>query len=190
MLFELSLWQKNLIRAILLIYFFLAFLFPLGQLAFWIGGEVSLTVIKECLRTVLQTLLIAGGGTVLIGALSLLMAFIYRYDLSPKEKFLSLFTKMGYAIPGSIVAIGVMSLYALWKIHFFGALALGALFVAYLIRFFPIAFEMQNRGYASVSRKLDWVSRSLGKTPSITFLKIHLPLLTPTLISSLVILLD
>ena len=188
-LFEISSWKKNLIKVILLIYFFFAFLFPLGQLAFWIGGEVSLTVMRECLKIVLHTLLIAIGATVLIGTLSLLMAFIYRYALSPKEKFLSLFTKMGYAIPGSIVAIGVMSLYALWKIHFFGALALGALFVAYLIRFFPIAFEMQNRGYASISQKLDWVSHSLGKTPFITFLKIHLPLLTPTLISSLVILL-
>ena len=181
-----SLWKKSLLGLILFIYFFFSILFPVGQLVFWMWGALLLEVNENYLVIVLQTLLVSIVVAILIGSLSLLMTFIYRVYFSSKEKFLTLFTKIGYAIPGSIIAISVMALYALGRFHFFGIFALVALFMAYLIRFFPIPFEMQNKRYESISKKLDWMSSSLGKSPFRTFLKVHFPLLAPALLSSFV----
>lgn len=45
-------------------------------------------------------------------------------------------TRIGYALPGSVVAIGMMSLFSLFGMNFYGGMALVALLMGYTLKFF------------------------------------------------------
>ncbi|NEO66740.1 MAG: iron ABC transporter permease, partial [Moorea sp. SIO4G2] len=98
---------------------------------------------------------------------------------------------MGYAIPGSVIAVGVlMPLGQLdntidsWMRATFG-LSTGLLFsgtiialvYAYLVRFLAISFNTVESSLGKIKPSLDDASRSLGYGPTLTLIKVHAPLM-------------
>ncbi|NEO72578.1 iron ABC transporter permease [Moorena sp. SIO3H5] len=98
---------------------------------------------------------------------------------------------MGYAIPGSVIAVGVlMPLGQLdntidsWMRASFG-LSTGLLFsgtiialvYAYLVRFLAISFNTVESSLGKIKPSLDDASRSLGYGPTLTLIKVHAPLM-------------
>ena len=180
-------WAMTIVLLLLSIYFFFSFVFPIGQLLIWaiIGQENFLNgVFWKHLLDTFSLSFICG---ILVGGLALGSVFIDRFFWSPKDKFLSTFLNTGYAIPAIIVAIGVMTIFSMMKINLFGHWAYLALLSGFLIRFYPIGFELQNRACKLIDKKFDWVSSSLGLGRIQTFCKIHLPLLRPAVFSSMLI---
>jgi iron(III) transport system permease protein len=98
---------------------------------------------------------------------------------------------MGYAIPGSVIAVGI--LIPLGKIdntidswmttHFnisTGLLLSGtiiALIYAYLVRFLAVSFNTIESSLSKIKPNLDDASRSLGYGAFATLFKVHLPLM-------------
>tara|TARA_B100001250_G_scaffold397308_1_gene404288 strand:- start:3764 stop:5389 length:1626 start_codon:yes stop_codon:yes gene_type:complete len=108
------------------------------------------------------------------------------------------FTKLGYAIPGTIVAIGIIIPFS--KIdhvindwintiagHAPGLLISGTLFTvifAHLVRFVPVAILGMESGISSIATSIDQVSSTLGVSRWKHLKKIQLPILYPSLITS------
>jgi iron(III) transport system permease protein len=109
---------------------------------------------------------------------------------------------LGYAIPGAVIAIGVLvplgqldnwiaggieSAFGIKP----GLLLTGtivALVYAYLVRFLAVALQTVESGLAKVTPRMDDAARSLGATPAGTLLRVHAPLLASSLASAALLL--
>lgn len=97
---------------------------------------------------------------------------------------------LGYAVPGTVLAIGLLTPFT-WLDHsvanLFGSNGLllmgsmGALVVAYTIRFLAISAGGLEAGLARIPPSLEQASRLLGESASGTLRRVHLPLLRPAL---------
>jgi len=100
--------------------------------------------------------------------------------LPPAVRVLSL----GYAVPGTVVAVGVLLpmgwLQARWPEAALPSLVTGTLLgllYAYLLRFSSVALQSVEAGYARLPASIDETARLLGSGRSRLFLELHLPLL-------------
>ena len=109
---------------------------------------------------------------------------------------------LGYAIPGAVIAIGV--LVPLGRLDNWiaggietafgvkpGLLLTGtivALVYAYLVRFLAVALQTVEAGLAKVTPHMDDAARSLGATPAGTLARVHAPLLASSLAAAALLL--
>ena len=114
------------------------------------------------------------------------------YSLS---RLCSRISTIGYALPGTVLAIGVLMPFKIiddalaWAVELFtgvspGLLLMGsstALVCAYVIRFLAISVGGIESGLARIPPSLEQASRLLGETPTGTLRRVHLPLLRPAL---------
>lgn len=139
--------------------------------------------------------LLALGGTVLTVVLGLAVALALRLSPSPVTGALARLSGIGYAIPGTVLAVGLLTPLAgidNW-LHALGrdlaGISLGlllsgsgaALVIAYAIRFLVICVGGLEAGYGKISPHLDMAARSLGHGTRSTVRRIHLPLLRTSL---------
>lgn len=136
--------------------------------------------------------LVAAAATVLIGiCLAHIRRTVRRVDLGPVVQLAGI----GYAIPGTVLAIGLMIPLAALDIRInhvvdavFGisvgqllAGTLGTLVLAYTIRFTAISLGAIDAGFQRISPSIDAASRTLGETTLSTLFRVHLPILAPAL---------
>ena len=179
----------------------LGFLLPAYQLAVWSLGQLSqfadpafLTLITNSLKLAAMTALFA---------MMLAMLMTYSQRLFPQRSILASvrLVSMGYAIPGAVVAVGVMIPFA-WldtKIDDFTTSYLGfstglllsgtlvALIFAYLVRFLAVSIQTMESGLGQISRSMDDAGRSLGQTPFMMLRNIHMPMLKGSLLTALLL---
>jgi iron(III) transport system permease protein len=91
---------------------------------------------------------------------------------------------LGYAVPGAVVALGIMLpvawVQARWPAAGVAALFTGTaagLLFAYLVRFSAVALQSVEAGYTRLPQSVDETSRVLGAGRPRLFFRIHLPLL-------------
>jgi iron(III) transport system permease protein len=91
---------------------------------------------------------------------------------------------LGYAIPGAVVAIGLLLPLAWWQARFpqwpLSALVTGTLFgvlMACVLRFSSVAMQTVDAGYARLPPSLDETAQLLGASRWRLFARVHLPLL-------------
>ncbi|MCH2037193.1 MAG: hypothetical protein MK137_01190, partial [Rickettsiales bacterium] len=104
----------------------------------------------------------------------------------------------GYAIPGSVIAIGVLIIMTQLD-HFINNISrawfdvtLGLIFsssmftliFAYSMRFLTLGLGNVQTAIQSITPTMDHVSLSLGKSEFTTFMKIHIPILKPALFTA------
>ncbi|MDC3024492.1 iron ABC transporter permease [Alphaproteobacteria bacterium] len=143
-------------------------------------------------------------GSTLLVMVAAIICFTQRvYGVS--FNFFINFAKIGYASPGIVIAIGVITtiLYLDKKVvqilEFFnienvGLLISGSFFIlifAYLIRFLAVAINPIEAAYQKVNKKIDFAAINLGAKSNVLFLKIHIPmLLSSFLIAFLFVFID
>jgi iron(III) transport system permease protein len=181
---------------------FLGFILPLGFLlkTSWerhlfqkqdVGfGSAALNSFGYALCTTL--ILIVFGGVI---------ALAHRTLRSRMSALAVRLTSIGYAIPGSVLALGLMlPLVGLSHALVWGAQQMGitltaplilgtsaALLIAYSIRFMSLATQSICTGYDRVSLHLDMAARTLGSTYLHVIWRIHRPLMLPAFASAALI---
>lgn len=105
---------------------------------------------------------------------------------------------LGYAVPGAVVAVGILVPLATFDNRLDSLLrsALGtgpgllltgsvvALLYGYLVRYFAVAYQSIEAGLTHITPAMDASARSLGSTPLDTFVRVHLPILTPSVLAA------
>ncbi len=112
---------------------------------------------------------------------------------------------LGYAVPGAVIAVGILipvtrldHLLAGWLHALFGISAgliltgsIAALVYAYLVRFLAVALQSVEAGLTKVTLSMDDAARSLGANPRAVLMRVHVPLLMPSLlIAALMVFVD
>lgn len=142
-----------------------------------------------------HSLVLAGLAAVVTVVLAVVLAYALRVAPNMVTKPAVQVSSLGYAMPGTVLAIGL--LYPLAAIDngidgfmrsTFGVStglilsgSLMALLFAYTIRFIAVAIGSIDAGFGRVSPNLDAAARTLGVGPLQTLRRIHLPLLMPAL---------
>lgn len=157
-------------------------------------GTVSDQLISSAANTIWVALL----ATVITVFCGLILTWAVRSARSKQPRvlsFLSRLSTIGYALPGTVLAIGLLLPVKLLddglnavrglfssaspSLLIMGTLA--ALLAAYVIRFLAIAIGSLESGLARIPPSLEQASRLLGESASGTLRRVHLPLLRPAI---------
>lgn len=152
-------------------------------------------VSPEIWREIVNTISISAVATLVALTLGFLVASAARLSQAPVAGAFLRASSLGYAVPGTVLAIGLMTpIFALDNVladgfeRFFGVsvglLISGsgaALVYAYVVRFLAISAGGVESGLQKLSPSLDAAARALGETAGGTMQRVHLPLLRPAL---------
>jgi iron(III) transport system permease protein len=147
------------------------------------------------------SVLVAGLVGVLTLVLSLGLAYARRVAANGFTRPAVRLASIGYAVPGTVLAIGVLiplaaldnRLDALMRGSFgvsTGLLLSGSAFAVVLaltIRFMAVAFGVTDAGLSRISSSLDAAARTLGESAFRALRRVHLPLLRPAMGAALLI---
>ncbi len=131
-------------------------------------------------------------------ALALLIAYAARGNRNPVTLAAHRLAALGYAVPGAVIAVGILipvtrldHLLSGWLASAFGVSTgliltggIAALVYAYLVRFLAVALQSVEAGLAKVTPSMDDAARSLGTAPFGILTRVHVPLLAPSLLTA------
>jgi len=139
------------------------------------------------------------GVTAAIGVLlALLMAYGARLSKSSLASGLNRLVGLGYAVPGAVIAVGVLIpvtrldnwLAGQWE-QWFGSNpgllltgGIAALVYAYLVRFLAVALHTVESSLAKITPSMDDAARCLGLGQGATLRRVHAPLLRGSLLTA------
>ncbi len=144
---------------------------------------------------------LAGTAAVLTVLAAICIGFYQRLRPGRRSAAAAYVARLGYAVPGGVIAVGLMVPFAgfdnmldAWMRETFdistGLLVTGSiwlLILAYMVRFLAAALGAYEGGQSMVNANMDAAARSLGESPVGTLRRVHLPILTPSLMTALLI---
>jgi iron(III) transport system permease protein len=148
---------------------------------------------------ILNTVTLGGITALLATLLGLMVVFALR--MHPAHKPLAMagrLSGLGYAIPGSIIAVGVLIPFAWFDNQLDGFFrtnfglstgliltgSIAALVFAYLVRFLSVSMQTLEAGFAKVNPSIDSAARSLGANKKRLLKEVHFPLLKVSLLTA------
>jgi iron(III) transport system permease protein len=178
----------------------LAFVLPVAELIVW---ALRLTPAERASRgfagLVGSTFLLAAGSAVLVCLLALVLAYARRLRPSRTATVAAQFSSLGYALPGAVIAVGVLAPVA-WLDgvladvadsllgHRLGLVLTGsaaAVLFAYAVRFLAVAYQTTEAALARIPPSLDEAARSLGVSMRAALRRVHVPLMRGGILSAL-----
>lgn len=177
----------------------LAFVLPVGQLLWWASLVYPQDLDRRYLGFVGHSLLLGVGAAVLTVGVALILVYARRKHQSTWTQALVRIAVLGYAVPGPVLAVGIVIPLAwvdqqwLWLAREglgmtqVGPLLQGSLLVmfpAYLIRFLAVGFNPIDSAMQRITRNLDETAHSLGVTGTALLRRVHLPLLSGSVLSA------
>ena len=142
---------------------------------------------------------------VLAVGLAMLLAYSRRLSPGAISSGVNRVASMGYAIPGTVIAVGVLIPMATfdnaldaWMREAFGVSTgllltgtIAALVFAYLVRFLAVSLGTVEASLTKVRNSMDEAARNLGSRPSGVLFRIHIPLMRGSMLAAgLIVLVD
>ncbi len=179
----------------------LGFLLPFLQLSAWTIETAGEMFNSDFYQLIYNTLGLAMATALLALIIALFMGYGQRVK---KNYFISLLVRiaaMGYAIPGTVIAIGVVIPFAWfdntldnWSRNQFdyatglilsGTLA--ALIFSYLVRFLAVSLGAVESSLGKIKPSMDEAAHSMGYGPLQVLSKIHIPIMRTSLLTAILL---
>jgi iron(III) transport system permease protein len=153
------------------------------------------------LSEVSNTVFVSLAGTAAALVLGLIVSYAARIIPGRLSLSAARVSMIGYAVPGTVLAIGVLfcvtafdrtlaQLAALVSETNIGLLVLGsgsALVIAYTLRFLAIATGGFESGFSRIPDSIDGVARTLGAGSWRTLTQVHIPMVRPALAAAAIL---
>ncbi|MBI4489713.1 MAG: iron ABC transporter permease [Deltaproteobacteria bacterium] len=131
----------------------------------------------------IQNTLILATMAATVGALiASLIAYISQRRLVRGSQYLSFLATVPLAIPGIVLAVGLFAAYTHKPLVLYGTLWI--IFLAYLTKYLPVAYQTSNAALMSIHPELEESSRILGANRLMVFKDITVPLFKVALVAS------
>lgn len=182
-----------------------AFIVPVIQLGLWAWEVMEQDLNSRYWSLLWHTLILGGMAAVVTVIGAVVLAFTRRYHTDMTVKSLVSIATLGYALPGSVLAVGVMLTFTSID-NFMNTLAaivgpevsgpvltgtLSALVIAYMVRFLAVAYGPIDSGLGRIRNSLAEAAHGLGASAAVTLLRVYMPLLRPGLFTAgLLVLVD
>jgi iron(III) transport system permease protein len=179
----------------------MGFVLPAIQLGIWAQETWSTMVDASFIKLTIHSIALAVSAAIIAVLLALFLAYGKRLiggKLIPASIRL---VATGYAIPGTVVAIGVIIPFA-WldnsldnylRAHYdysSGLILSGSLFAvmfAYMVRFLAVSIQSVEAGLEKIKTSMDEAAQSLGYRPRDILTKVHLPIMKGSVLTALLI---
>jgi iron(III) transport system permease protein len=191
-------WQRVLAVFVCALPIIIGFVIPALVLMNFAASRLEDALSVTYLKAVYHSLVLAGLAAAVAVALGLVLGYANRAMRKGLTKRIIRLASMGYAIPGTVLGIGVLiplagfdnTLDSFLRENFgisSGLLLSGsiaAIIFAYVVRFLAISFGAIETGLQKVTPNVAAAARTLGRGPLGAFFEVHLPLLRPALVSA------
>lgn len=181
--------------------FTFGFVVPASYLVYLTVANAQYTLDESFWDLAQHSLTLAIISAILASAIALFLGYGQRQGKSWLLNLGIRISAMGYAIPGTVIAVGVLipvtrldKAIDNWMRTTFdispGLLLSGtitALIFAYLVRFLAVSFNAVESSLAKIKPSLDEVSRSLGHSVSSTLLHVHTPLMWSSILTAVML---
>ena len=176
----------------------LAFVIPVGQLLRWVWGAARTDLDARYLRFFFNTVFLGAAAAVATTFCALLLAYTYRLKPDRWVAGAVRFATLGYALPGSVLAVGIMLSFVWLDQRLAQALQAGlgiaagplltgtlvALLLAYGVRFMAVAYGPIDSSFERIKPSLWQAARSLGASNREILWRVSIPLLRSGLLSA------
>ncbi len=164
---------------------FFSFIFPVSQMIYWTFKFPKYIDDINLYSLNLNTLILVFTSSAVLIFFSFITNYGNRVSKSKFLDYLSTFSISGYAIPGIILAVSLITFFSWLSDSFnnlgipsFKSLFIGSimgLILAYFVRFFSVSYNGIKSGYLKINQSIDDSAYLLGYSKYKTFSKIHLP---------------
>ncbi len=192
---ELNGWRGTAASLFAIMPFVIGFLLPFLQLARHAVVYADAGLRSGFFTAAKNSLTLAAISAAVAIVLALVIGYAKRVDPNRFTRLAARMSGLGYAIPGTVLALGLLIPLAgldNFVDRFFrstfgvstGLIISGtmlALVLAYAVRFLAVALGAIESGLERISPNLDAAARALGETTLSTLRRVHLPLLWPAL---------
>jgi iron(III) transport system permease protein len=179
----------------------LGFVIPVMQLGVWASERFEVTFDAQFGSLVWNSFRLAAMAAAFSVLLALVFAYAKRLRRDPLVQLPVKVASLGYAVPGTVIAIGVMwplaqldsridLLAEQWLGVRTGLLFSGTLFallLAYTVRFLAVSLHSVESGLERIKPSMDNAARSLGYTPLQVLQRVHVPLLRGSVLTALLL---
>ncbi len=175
--------------------FLFAFVMPSLRLLSWAMPNLASDLNGHFLGYIWSTLSLASFATLLIAVLALLLAYGARINQSLPTRFAVRTSTLGYALPGTVLAIGLFAPISMMN-HWLQDLGVPAswlqgtfliMFMAYGVRFMAVAYSPIENNYLRITPSIDDAAHSLGLTGLQVLRRVHLPIVRRGILTAMVL---
>ena len=173
------------------------FVIPVGILISNISQFYTFTEFKIIIPILKNTVFVALLGAIMIVSVATFLACTTAAKGGKKLQNFSSISAMGYAFPGTMLAIGILITAgtidkALSHTFFLSYIAREPVFIsgtilvllfAYLVRFLAVGYGANLSGLSKISENINWASRTLSRSFSNTITHVSIPLIKKSIIA-------
>ncbi len=177
------------------------FLIPAGQLLVWGLENLDTLVTRRFINLFWHSIWLASITALAAVAIALFVGYARRTNPSRLIRASVRIASMGYAIPGVVIAVGVVIPFAWFDNQLSdsmeklvgietGLLLSNTVFIlifAYLVRFLSISIQSVEAGLGKIKPNMDDAARALKARPIDILRKIHLPIMRGSLLTALLL---
>ena len=188
---QLNGWKKWAACILLMSIVMVAFVIPCLQLMVWSIAWISVEMDSRYLGLLFRSLLFSSMAAALIATLGLLLAYIQRQNNDLFTKWIIRFATMGYALPGTVLAVGIVIIInwadkpLVWMFRDIFGIDLSsvlngtiaAVLFAYTVRFLTAGFNTINSSMLRITRNMDEAATLMGVTGIKLLQRVHIPIL-------------
>lgn len=179
----------------------LGFAVPAGVLGRYALTHYADTLEADFLTYTANSLGLSSMAAVITVAVGIFMAYGARLRGGPVVTAATRFASLGYAVPGAVLAIGVV-LPTAWLDNTVdavldsvfgistGLLLSGSVFViiiGYVVRFLALSFGTIEASLSKVTASMDGAARTLGAGPAATLRRVHLPVMRGSVLTAAIL---
>ena len=173
---------------------FIGFILPILEILNWSLRFNSSFFNEQFFSISLNTVLLSILSAILCTFIAMIINFSIRYKNSPVIKSINPFLNIGYAVPGLILAVGIVQLFVFLDNNilnsFEGYFLTGSLFgliFAYIIKSYALANSTYEAGYQKISQAIDDSARVLKSKGLNLLFRVHFPILKTSFFTSILL---
>jgi iron(III) transport system permease protein len=183
-------WWRWPALAAVLITLSLGLFIPIGTLIYWTAeglrddstaAQIWSTSTGGLATYAWNSIWSAGAAATVAALLALIVAALRARHPGPASGAIEKVAQSGYALPGVIVALSVVFLLNNYMPLLYGTVL--AVIIAYVLRFFPQAYQSTSSAYLQVSPAVEDAARTMGRPPWRATLEVTVPLIAPGLMT-------
>jgi iron(III) transport system permease protein len=199
--FELSVWRRVLAVLVCAVPILIGFVIPAALLVSYAVEFYGVSLNNKFPQAAFNSILlaaVAAGAAVMIG---LFLAYAVRLRRSTGLRNLARFASLGYAVPGAVLAIGILLPFGAFDnaVDSFmrgtfgistGLILSGtivAVLFAYVVRFLALAYGTLEAGLGRVTPHMDDAARTLKHGPAQALIKVNLPIIRGSIMTAAIL---
>jgi iron(III) transport system permease protein len=132
----------------------------------WLGNSVSVALVTASISVLLA------------------LFFAYAVRLQPSLSWVNRLLGFGYALPGAVLAIGILSILEIMQLAWWISVSMMILVYAYLVRFLSSSLQSVEEGLNRITPSMDQSAALLGFNQWEILKKVHIPLIRRSLVTA------